>query len=118
MGFDGLDINMGCPVRKIIERGSCGALIRNPSLASELIAAAKDGARGLPVSVKTRIGISSSRAEEWLGFLLAQRIAALTVHGAPSPSSRRAPRTGAPWPLLSGFETRRRPAPSSSATAM
>ena len=81
MGFDGLDINMGCPVRKIIERGSCGALIKNPSLASELIAAAKDGASGLPVSVKTRIGISSSRAEEWLGFLLAQGIAALTVHG-------------------------------------
>ena len=81
MGFDGLDINMGCPVRKIIERGSCGALIRNPGLASELIAAAKDGAGSLPVSVKTRIGISSSRAEEWLGFLLAQKIAALTVHG-------------------------------------
>jgi tRNA-dihydrouridine synthase len=81
MGFDGLDINMGCPVRKIIERGSCGALIRNPSLAGELIAAAKDGAGGLPVSVKTRIGISASRAEEWLGFLLGQGIAALTVHG-------------------------------------
>jgi tRNA-dihydrouridine synthase len=81
MGFDGLDINMGCPVRKIIERGSCGALIRNPGLASELIAAARDGAGALPVSVKTRIGISQSRAEEWLGFLLSQGIAALTVHG-------------------------------------
>jgi len=81
MGFDGLDINMGCPVRKIIERGSCGALIRNPGLASELIAAARDGAAGLPVSVKTRIGIAASRAEEWLGFLLAQGLAALTVHG-------------------------------------
>jgi len=81
MGFDGLDINMGCPVRKIIERGSCGALIQNPALAGELIAAAKEGAGGLPVSVKTRIGISASRAEEWLGFLLAQGISALTVHG-------------------------------------
>jgi tRNA-dihydrouridine synthase len=81
MGFDGLDINMGCPVRKIIERGSCGALIRNPQLAGELIAAARDGAGGLPVSVKTRIGITTPRAEEWLGFLLRQGIAALTVHG-------------------------------------
>jgi tRNA-dihydrouridine synthase len=81
MGFDGLDINMGCPVRKIIERGSCGALIRNPALAADLIAAAREGAAGLPVSVKTRIGVTESRAEEWLGFLLAQGIAALTVHG-------------------------------------
>ncbi|MGA2381767.1 MAG: tRNA-dihydrouridine synthase, partial [Spirochaetia bacterium] len=81
MGFDGLDINMGCPVRKIIERGSCGALIENPGLAAELIAAAREGARGLPVSVKTRIGVTESRAEEWLGFLLDQGIAALTVHG-------------------------------------
>jgi tRNA-dihydrouridine synthase len=81
MGFDGLDINMGCPVRKIIQRGSCGALIENPGLAAELIAAAREGAGGLPVSVKTRIGFAESLAEEWLGFLLAQGIAALTVHG-------------------------------------
>ncbi len=81
MGFDGLDINMGCPVRKITSRGACGALINNPSLAGELIAAAKEGAGSLPVSVKTRIGIVRSKAEEWLGFLLAQGISALTVHG-------------------------------------
>ena len=81
MGFDGLDINMGCPVRKIVSRGSCGALIQNPGLAAELIAAAREGAGDLPVSVKTRIGVSSSRAEEWLGFILSQGIAALTVHG-------------------------------------
>jgi tRNA-dihydrouridine synthase len=81
MGFDGLDINMGCPVRKIISRGSCGALIGNPGLAAELIAAAREGGGGLPVSVKTRIGVNASRAEEWLGFLLAQGLAALTVHG-------------------------------------
>ncbi len=82
MGFDGLDINMGCPVRKIVTRGSCGALIQNPTLAAELVAAAREGAGDMPVSVKTRIGVSSSsRAEEWLGFLLAQGLAALTVHG-------------------------------------
>jgi tRNA-dihydrouridine synthase len=81
MGFDGLDINMGCPVRKIVSRGSCAALIENPRLAAELIAAARDGGGDLPVSVKTRIGISQPGAERWLGFLLAQGIAALTVHG-------------------------------------
>jgi tRNA-dihydrouridine synthase len=81
MGFDGVDINMGCPVKKIISRGACGALINNPSLASEIIAAAREGAAGLPVSVKTRIGVSTAKAEQWLGFLLEQGLSALTVHG-------------------------------------
>ncbi len=81
MGFDGVDINMGCPVRKIISRGACGALIDNPALAAEIVAAAREGAGGLPVSVKTRIGVSAARAEDWLGFLLAQGLSALTVHG-------------------------------------
>ena len=81
MGFDGVDINMGCPVRKIISRGACGALINNPSLAGEIIAAAREGASGLPVSVKTRIGVASVKAQEWLGFLLEQGLSALTVHG-------------------------------------
>ena len=81
MGFDGVDINMGCPVRKIIKGGGCGALINNPILAGELISAAREGAGPLPVSIKTRIGVTRPNAEEWLGFLLAQGIAALTVHG-------------------------------------
>jgi tRNA-dihydrouridine synthase len=81
MGFDGLDINMGCPVRKITKKGACGALIDNAPLAAELIGAAKEGAGALPVSVKTRIGFSSPKAEEWIGFLLAQGLAALVIHG-------------------------------------
>jgi nifR3 family TIM-barrel protein len=81
MGFDGLDINMGCPVRKIIKGGACGALINNPSLAGELISAAREGAGGIPVSVKTRIGVARPVPEEWLGFLLSQGISALSVHG-------------------------------------
>ena len=82
MEFDGIDINMGCPVRKIVSRGACGALIGNPTLAAEIIAATREGAGGLPVSVKTRLGVTTARgAEGWLGFLLDQGIAALTVHG-------------------------------------
>lgn len=81
MGFVGVDINMGCPVKKIVKGGGCGALIGNPRLAAELIAAAREGAGPIPVSVKTRIGISRPNAEEWLGFLLQQGISALTVHG-------------------------------------
>jgi tRNA-dihydrouridine synthase len=82
MEFDGVDINMGCPVRKIVSRGACGALIGSPSQAAEIIAATREGAAGLPVSVKTRLGVTSPRgAEEWISFLLRQGIAALTVHG-------------------------------------
>ena len=79
MGFDAIDINMGCPVRKIRKKGACAALIRNPSLAAELIDAVKGA--GLPVSVKTRTGFAGVQTEEWVGHLLSQDIDALTLHG-------------------------------------
>lgn len=79
MGFDGIDINMGCPDKSVIKTGSCSALIENPTLAAELIAAAKES--GLPVSVKTRLGFKTIKTEEWTSFLLEQDLAALTVHG-------------------------------------
>ena len=79
MGFDGIDINMGCPVRKIRKKGACSALILNPGLAAELIQAAAEG--GLPVSVKTRTGYSADQSEEWFAHLLRQPISALTIHG-------------------------------------
>ncbi len=80
MGFDGIDINMGCPDRTVIKGGACSALIKNPSLAGEIIAATKKGAGDLPVSVKTRVGFDHDQKEEWITFLLQQKIAALTVH--------------------------------------
>jgi nifR3 family TIM-barrel protein len=80
LGFDGIDINMGCP-DKSIEKQLCGsAMIKNPKLAREVIRAAKEGAPGLPISVKTRIGYNKNEMEEWLPELLAEDIAVLTVH--------------------------------------
>ena len=81
MGFDGVDINMGCPQRDVIKAGACAALINNRSLAKEIIKAAKEGAGNLPVAVKTRIGLSQIETESWTGFLLAQGLDSLTVHG-------------------------------------
>lgn len=81
MGFDGIDLNMGCPEKGTIKKGACSALINNPELAKKIIEATKKGAGNLPVSVKTRIGFSKIQTEEWCGFLLKQNIAALTVHG-------------------------------------
>lgn len=80
LGFAGVDINMGCPIRSIIKDGGCSALIKNPDLAKKIIQATKDGAGDLPVSVKTRIGFHRENIEEWIGFLLQQDLAVLTVH--------------------------------------
>ena len=81
LGFDGIDINMGCPVKDIIKMGACSALINNWPLAKKIIRAVKKGANGLPVSVKTRIGVKEVITGEWTGFLLDQNIAVLIVHG-------------------------------------
>ncbi len=80
LGFDGIDINMGCPEKSIQKQGSCAALIGNPKLAQEIIAATKEGGGGLPVSVKTRIGLSKIILEEWLGTLLESDLAAIILH--------------------------------------
>ncbi len=79
-GFAGIDINMGCPVRAVVGRGSCSALIKNPSLAKEIIEATREGAGDLPVSVKTRIGFEKEALVEWIAFLLEQNLPALTLH--------------------------------------
>ena len=81
MGFAGIDINMGCPVKDMIKKGACSAMIQNPSLAADVIAATKEGAGSLPVSVKTRIGFDDIDTENWIGFLLEQKLDALIVHG-------------------------------------
>ena len=80
MGFDGVDINMGCPQRNITKTGACSALIKTPTLAKEMIEATKSGLKNIPVSVKTRIGFNKIGTEEWIGFLLKQNLAALTIH--------------------------------------
>lgn len=81
LGFDGLDINMGCPVKDVVKKGAGSGLIGNYKNAEDLIAAAKKGAKGIPVSVKTRLGQKENIAEEWTSFLLSKDIAALTIHG-------------------------------------
>lgn len=80
MGFDGIDINMGCPVKDVVKRGMCSGLIHNPELAGKIIQATKDGANGLPISVKTRLGMREVQPE-WIEFLLNQNLAALIIHG-------------------------------------
>ncbi|MBI2030598.1 tRNA-dihydrouridine synthase family protein [Candidatus Kaiserbacteria bacterium] len=80
LGFDGIDINMGCPDRAI-EKGKCGAaMMQYPDLARKIIRAAKNGAGGLPISVKTRIGYARNELDTWLPTLLGEGLAAVTIH--------------------------------------
>jgi len=80
LGFDGIDINMGCPDKSIEKQGAGAKLITNPKLAQEIIYAAKRGAENLPVSVKTRVGWSKNELEILLPALLETNPAVITVH--------------------------------------
>ena len=81
LGFDGVDINMGCPDKSVEKQGAGAALIKNSKLAQELILAAKRGVSGkIPVSVKTRLGYNKDELEEFLPALLEAEPAVITIH--------------------------------------
>lgn len=93
LGFDGIDINMGCPDRAVEKQGGGASLIKNKDLAIQIIQAARDGVlsaykkRGvknfpksiIPISVKTRIGYNKVDFD-WIKTLLEQKLPVLTVH--------------------------------------
>jgi len=80
LGFDGIDINMGCPDRSIEKQGAGAAMIKDPQKAREMIRAAKEGAPKLPISVKTRIGYSKNEIDSWISEILKEGVIALTIH--------------------------------------
>ncbi len=84
LGFDGIDINMGCPDRGIEKQGCGAAMIRNPENARAIIRAAKRGVESvgiqIPVSVKTRLGYNTDELEHWIPELLAESPAVITLH--------------------------------------
>ena len=81
MGFAGVDLNMGCPIKAEVSNGTCSALITNRPLAQALIQAVQQGVAGrVPVSVKTRLGFNEVDFS-WHEFLLQQNLSMLTVHG-------------------------------------
>lgn len=82
LGFDGIDINVGCSVPKVVKNDSCGALINSPSLVKEIFLATKEGVENkIPVSIKTRLGFRRCETTEWGSFLLSLKPDAITVHG-------------------------------------
>ncbi len=80
LGFDGIDINMGCPDSGIMKKGCGAALVNNKALVEKLINAVRAGAPDLLLSIKTRLACNQDLTKEWLSFLLSQKINALTLH--------------------------------------
>jgi len=81
LGFDGVDINCGCPDKMILRQGAGADLINNPELTREIIEAARSGSQGLPISVKTRIGYLENSVETWIPEILKAKPAAISLHG-------------------------------------
>jgi len=90
-GFDGIDINMGCPDKSVFNRGGGAGLILQPKLAKEIILAVKkavrDGTKKLKikkditVSVKTRTGYKNHQTKEWISNLLETEPDFICLHG-------------------------------------
>ncbi|MEK7572347.1 MAG: tRNA-dihydrouridine synthase [Patescibacteria group bacterium] len=98
LGFDGIDINMGCPDKSVVSQGAGAGLIKTPQLARKIIQAAHAGIESagehIPVSVKTRIGFNPPSPkgfgqaskedylldEKWIKGLLEEKLPALTIH--------------------------------------
>ena len=81
LGAAGVDLNMGCPARKVVNSDHGSALLKNPPLASEIIKATVQAVK-IPVSVKMRLGVDDS--QDLLNF--AQMVESsgaklLTIHG-------------------------------------
>lgn len=96
LGFDGVDINMGCPDQSIEKQGCGSAMIKHPENAAAIIRAAKRGAKmgeedGIPVSVKTRVGYHSDEIDTWIPHLLNEKPAALTIHARTRKEMSKAP---------------------------
>lgn len=77
-----IDINMGCPVKKIAKKGGGSGLIRDPDLAARIVEAVA-AAVGIPVTVKTRLGWCGGDADplRWCRQLEAAGAQLLTLHG-------------------------------------
>ncbi len=95
LGFDGIDINMGCPDRSVEKQGGGAAMIKDPKNAIAVLEAARKGwievkkqkaksksesqKEQVPITIKTRIGYNSIDWK-WLRLLLEQNLPVLTIH--------------------------------------
>ncbi|MDE5990478.1 MAG: tRNA-dihydrouridine synthase family protein, partial [Clostridia bacterium] len=79
--FDVIDVNMGCPVPKIVKNGEGSALLENIPLAMQVVKAARIA--GKPVTVKFRLGVTADKllAIDFAKAMQDAGASAITVHG-------------------------------------
>lgn len=77
---DGIDINMGCPAKKVVSGGRGSALLKDFELAIEVVRAVRK-ATTLPLSVKTRLGWDEFDIQIFVQDLEKAGVDAITVHG-------------------------------------
>ncbi len=84
MGFDGVDVNMGCPDENVCKQGAGAAIMKDPERAQAIILAMKEASakssRPIPVAVKTRIGYNENEVETWIPQILSAKPDVLTIH--------------------------------------
>ena len=83
-GFDLIDMNLGCPVKKVVTNGEGSALLKNPGLAEKVFRAVRAAVKKAPVTVKMRKGFndpSGNEAAEMARRAEAAGLNAVTVHG-------------------------------------
>lgn len=80
---DWIDLNMGCPVPKVVRQGAGSALLKTPDLAEEIVRTAVNASQGVPVTVKMRIGWTEGEncAVPFAKRMAAAGAAAICVHG-------------------------------------
>ncbi len=80
MGYDGVDINMGCPDKAVVKNGCCSALINDRVHAEKIIDAVKEAAGPhFPTSVKCRVGFTTVDLS-WIELLLSKKLNMLSIH--------------------------------------
>lgn len=91
LGFDGIDINMGCPDKKVMKNNAGAALVNNKELVQQIINSTRKGAPNIPLSIKTRLDKSVEKTEDWVKFLLKQDVQLLTLHARDAKSMSKVP---------------------------
>jgi len=84
LGFDSLDLNLGCPVKKVTSNGEGSALLKDPQKAGEIFSAVAKAVKNIPVTVKMRKGFNDESGDEAVTLAkIAEEsgLSAVTVHG-------------------------------------
>lgn len=84
MGYDLVDVNIGCPVKKVTTKCAGSALLREPKLAGEIFRKMANAVKHIPLTVKLRLGYGDSSGKEATEVALAAEDAgfsAIAVHG-------------------------------------